>query len=169
MFPRKMDRSTQGEKRPTAGVLVGIGLQILLASATTLTGIATDRFVAGASHNGSMPQSFSFLRTAAVSVSWQQRLSGALTEDEIIRLVKDYLAAWTPEELARLPLNCRPGAIKDGEDVTSYAFAMVQHQCMAGPHEAELDHIATFFAAASHRISQILAAVTTSAANQEHS
>lgn len=115
-----------------------------------------------------MPQYFSFLQAVAVSVSWQQRLGSALTEDEIVRLAKDYLASWTPEELAKLPLNCRPGAIKDGEDVASYAFAMVQRQCMAGPHEAELDRMAAFFAAASHRISQILAAVTASAANQEH-
>lgn len=167
MFPRKMNCST-----PTR--IAAYGGRACKNWPTDSNGIsrhteviATDSFVAGARHNGSMPQYFSFLRTTAVSVSWQQRLGGALTEEEIVRLAKDYLASWTPEELAKLPLNCRPGAIKDGEDVASYAFAMVHRQCMAGPQETELHRMAAFFSAASHRISQILAAVTTSAANQE--
>lgn len=102
-----------------------------------------------------------------VSTRWPERLRSALTEEEVVHVAKDYLALWTPEELGKLPLNCRPGPITNGEDVAAYAFAMVHRQCMAGPHEAELHRMAAFFAAASHRISQILAAVSRSAANRE--
>lgn len=103
-----------------------------------------------------------------ISTAWQRRLADALTADEIIGVVKEYLATWRPDELARLPGDCRPGPMRDGEDIALYAFSTVRHQCLGGGADPELDRLATFFSAASHRLSQVMAAANTAAANQPH-
>src|SRR5712664_3610313 len=45
------------------------------------------------------------------------RLISAQTEAEIVAIVRDYLGGWHPRELAELPSACRPGVIRDGEDL----------------------------------------------------
>lgn len=101
-------------------------------------------------------------------LTWHERLAEALTADEIIGVVKDYLATWRPDELARLPGDCRPGPMRDGEDIALYAFSMVRHQCLAGGSDPELHRLATFFSAASHRLSQVMATGQAETMGQPH-
>lgn len=49
--------------------------------------------------------------------SWHQQLDEAGDAAEVIAVARDYLATWTPEEIARLPLSCRPGRIRAASDL----------------------------------------------------
>jgi hypothetical protein len=91
--------------------------------------------------------------------TWQHRLDGARTVEEIVQAARDFLAAFEPLELASLPEACRPHAkIVDGEDVSSLAFELVREECAEGSHTAELVHkLARFFSHASMRVAQLTA------------
>lgn len=55
---------------------------------------------------------------------WRSVIHGAATEDELVSVTRDYLACWSPEEIARLPVECRPGRVRDGEDIGRWAFEL---------------------------------------------
>ncbi len=106
---------------------------------------------------GQLPPSFGS-HAALSALGWADRLNHASAVEEIINVVKDYLAQWTPEELANLPEACRPGRIADSDDITLCAFALVREQFKAEDRDdAALARMATFFTGASRRLSQILA------------
>ena len=92
-----------------------------------------------------------------MTVSWNGRLDGAATEAEVVDVVKDFMATISPYEIARLPAQCRPRKIVDASDITQYAFTIVRHHCDDGEGTARVAHrLASFFTAASIRLSQIL-------------
>jgi hypothetical protein len=45
------------------------------------------------------------------------RIDEAKTVSEVVAIVRDHLARWTPEEIGRLPVDCRPGKIRDDKDI----------------------------------------------------
>lgn len=49
--------------------------------------------------------------------SWYQQLDNAGDASEVVAIARDYLATWTPEEIARLPDACRPGRIRAAADL----------------------------------------------------
>jgi hypothetical protein len=49
--------------------------------------------------------------------SWFQLLDDAATTAEVVGIARDYFAAWTPQEVARLPRACRPGKLRDESDL----------------------------------------------------
>ncbi len=104
-----------------------------------------------------MPYPSSFDRPPTVMLTWQQRLGEARATEEVLWVVKDFIASWHPEELSSLPDDCRPGRLADPDDVAFYAFTLVREQRMTERYNPSLHRMATFFSAASHRISQIMA------------
>ena len=93
-----------------------------------------------------------------MSDSWQGRLEQAETETQVVMMVKDFIASFTPEEMNRLSKECQPGKFFEAEDVNSYSFTLMRHTCGDDPATAELVHkLANFFANASTRLSQIMA------------
>lgn len=97
-----------------------------------------------------MESAFSSTRSRIV-----RRLRAAASETEVVRVVRDFLAEWRPEELARVPRVCRPGKIRDGEDIADCAFALTKARMQdpeAGPLMIEME---SFFAQACTRISEI--------------
>jgi hypothetical protein len=89
--------------------------------------------------------------------SWADRLRSATAEAEVIETVRDFIAQFSPYEVARLPEVCRPPRIKDGNDITEYAFMLARHHCDDGEGVEYLVHkLRTFFSDATHRLSQIL-------------
>jgi hypothetical protein len=100
--------------------------------------------------------------------SWQERLEEASSEAEVVEVARDFLAAFTPAEMALLPPECRPGKFFEANDVTSYAFALVRHHCGDDAETAELVHkLARFFSNASTRLSQIMARSNVNEGEQE--
>ena len=97
-----------------------------------------------------------------MSVSWQDKLDDADNVHDIVEIARDFLASWDRYEIVALPEPCRPGKIFDADDVTSYAFQLIQHDCETDSDVAPLVHkMAAFFSSASVRLSQILAGVGT--------
>ena len=88
---------------------------------------------------------------------WQVRLLGAHTAEEVLWVVKDFIAGWSPEEIRCLPRDCRPGKVRDAEDVGLYAFQLVNAQFESSVEQAQLDRMAGFMTAAASRLSQLLA------------
>jgi hypothetical protein len=91
------------------------------------------------------------------SIGWRGRLDEATTAHEVVSAAKDFVAAWTPEEIASLPPHCRPGKIVDADDVTAYAIQLAQ-ECRAADSDADprVHRMGNFFSDASLRLSQIL-------------
>lgn len=91
-------------------------------------------------------------------ISWQGQLDAATSASDVVAVARDYLATFSPYELAGLPEICRPPSkLYDGEDITTYAFDLVRHDFEKEPPAvAELVHrLANFFSHASIRLSEI--------------
>ena len=89
--------------------------------------------------------------------SWQDAVRAADTEDDVLDLVKDFLAQFSPEEIAQLPHHCRPAKILDAHDVSEYAFDLARHRCDEGDEGAEvLNKLAAFFTDANERLAEVL-------------
>jgi hypothetical protein len=91
-------------------------------------------------------------------VTWQSQLSLACETAEVISIAKDFLASFTPYEIASLPEPCRPPPrLVDADDVNSYAVDLVRHICDEAGVSAEIIHrLAAFFADAAARISRLM-------------
>jgi len=98
------------------------------------------------------------IQNAVSQLGWHGRLHEALSPDDVVMIARDYMALWTPEELALVPAALRPGKIVDADDIGTHALALVQAQFDRGTEEEAAVHkLATFFSAALLRLSQILA------------
>ena len=92
-----------------------------------------------------------------MSVSWQDRLDDAGNVHDIVDIASDFLATRDRHERAALPEPCRPGKIFDADDVTSYAFQLMQNGCDGAADARPLLHrMTSFFSNASVRCAQIL-------------
>jgi hypothetical protein len=90
-------------------------------------------------------------------VTWQDRLRSAETESEVVQVARDFLAEFSPNELALLPEPCRPPRIVDGNDITDYAFDLIRHRCDDGVGaEYAVHRLSSFFSGATSRLAQIL-------------
>jgi hypothetical protein len=95
---------------------------------------------------------------AAMPLGWNDLLKAARTENDVVTIVRDFIATLEPQEVASLPAPCRPGKFFEADDVTDFAFALVQHDCGDDPQAAALvSKLSAIFSNASDRLSQILA------------
>ena len=87
-------------------------------------------------------------------VTWENRLQRSYTTEQVMSVVKDFVATWSPSELAALPEPLRPGRLRDSDDVGLYAFKLASRPDL-GANSHILLRMATFVTAASQRLSQI--------------
>lgn len=98
------------------------------------------------------------VHNALTRLGWHGRLNGAACAEDVVAIVRDHLAQWTPAELAHVPEALRPGKFVDAEDVADYAIALAQAQVGRAPDDTGAVHkLAMFFSDASARLAQILA------------
>lgn len=90
--------------------------------------------------------------------SWQDAVRAADSEDDVLDLVRDFVAQFSPYEIAEVPEPCRPGKFHNAGDVTEYAFDLVRHRCDENEGAAPIHRLSAFFADANQRLSQILRA-----------
>jgi hypothetical protein len=89
-------------------------------------------------------------------MGWQGRLDDATSREDVVGVARDFLALVTPEEVARMPVDCRPGKLVDGEDVANYAVVLARRACDPDCFEDHnLQRIAAFFGDALARLSQL--------------
>jgi hypothetical protein len=85
-------------------------------------------------------------------------LSVASTTEDIVRVTRDYLAAWSPRDFERLPAGCWPAWVRNENDIESWAdrLAMVSaHAALVSDDELQLDRLTNHFLIASVRLRQI--------------
>jgi hypothetical protein len=91
---------------------------------------------------------------------WPNVLDEARTEGDLVNIVREYVATWSPEELGRLPASCRPGKITDGEDVSDFAFCLTRaHLSFSGAlaDRLLLERLMGFFTHAASRLAALQA------------
>ena len=55
-----------------------------------------------------------------------ERLRATASESDVVGLVREYMSDWLPEEIGRMPADCRPGKLRDAEDLSTLAFNLTQ-------------------------------------------
>lgn len=98
------------------------------------------------------------VHNALARLGWHGRLNQAIFAEDVVAIVRDHVAGWTPADLAHLPQSLRPGKFVDADDVTEFALVLAQAQIgLEGGDEVAVHRLATFFGDASQRLAQILA------------
>lgn len=96
------------------------------------------------------------LKASLASVGWQGRLAAAASREDVVGVARDFLALVGPEEIARMPADCRPGKLVDGDDVANYAVTLARRSCdpdCLGDHN--LQRVGAFFGDALARLTQL--------------
>jgi hypothetical protein len=110
---------------------------------------------------GDNPGGTPMAATDYLSRDWKALLDDAQSERDVVTLTRDYLATWTPEEIAALPADCRPGLMHDAEDITYWAFEYTRRHIASEGEPAissPLLKLRTFFGHAAARMSQVTSA-----------
>lgn len=89
-----------------------------------------------------------------------EALRRADSESDVLVLMRDYVARWTPEELAALPPESRPSHLRDAEDVADTAMSLTRARISSFEPEPALSEMETFFAQGCVRLSQLEAAAS---------
>ena len=93
------------------------------------------------------------------TLTWPDLLAAAATPGAVIGVVRDYVATWTPEELAALPATCFPPKFYVPEDVVLYTFALVEYEMGTSSPDAGVFRMSGFFSEATRRITQLMGTV----------
>lgn len=105
-------------------------------------------------------------------LNWFHQLDRASTVAQVIGVSREYLATWHPEELARLPRECRPGRIKSREDIEDLHACLVDEYRgtrLAGEDLSALQKMTSFIVRASIRMAQLDAEAGEEPAHDDHS
>lgn len=92
--------------------------------------------------------------------NWFQQIDEARDVEQLVAAVRDYLASWTPSELALLPAQCRPGRMKSGRDLEELHGMLVDAYRDSGAQGgalAALQRLTSFVVRASMRGAQLAA------------
>jgi hypothetical protein len=103
---------------------------------------------------------FRWERANAPREDWRNLIRASSREDDVVELMRDHLARWTPEEIARLPVDCRPPRIRDAEDISRWAFELASTHCAQasrGDDEPMLERMLEFVTQAAIRLSELKA------------
>ena len=91
------------------------------------------------------------------TLMWQERLDGCHSQRDVTECARDFLAQFSPYEIALLPEACRPPRLSGGDDISEYAFSLVRHHCDHGaPHDYSMHRLVVFFSNATVRLSKIM-------------
>jgi len=88
--------------------------------------------------------------------SWQERLDAARDSVEVVAATRDFLALFSPYELAEIPEHCRPAPNVHEDEIAELAYNLVQCEGRVEAEKAELVHkLARFFSHAATRLGQL--------------
>jgi hypothetical protein len=86
------------------------------------------------------------------------RLRTATSESDVVDLVRDYMGDWLPEELGQLPEDCRPGKLRDGEDLNTLAYNLARASVSFDVDPADIrliEEMDAFVGQACRRVAEI--------------
>jgi len=87
-----------------------------------------------------------------------ERLRAATSENDVVVLVREYVSDWLPEEIGRLPADCRPGKLRDAEDLSTLAYNLTNASVSfeLDPRDlAFVEEMDTFLTHACRRVAEI--------------
>ena len=87
-----------------------------------------------------------------------ERLRTATSENDVVGLVREYMSDWLPEEIGRLPADCRPGKLRDAEDLSTLAYNLTQASVSFDLNPRDLafvEEMDTFVTHACRRVAEI--------------
>lgn len=90
--------------------------------------------------------------------AWRSLIQLAHSEVEVVRLVQDYLSAWLPSDLEKLPESCRDLSFGDADALLGLAVHLTTCELMfRGNDESRdvLQEVARTFVLAAIRIGQL--------------
>jgi hypothetical protein len=91
-----------------------------------------------------------------MALNWQGRLHGARSEEEVVDIVRDFVAMFSPRDLADVPSRLWPAKMRDARDVTDYAYRLVRLRVDDEKSSSStLDRLCALFSDATVRISQL--------------
>lgn len=88
---------------------------------------------------------------------WFRQIDEAGSAGEVVAIARDYLATWTPKDLAKLPRECRPGRVKSAGDIEQLHACLVEEyrqNRLAGEELSALQRLTSFVVRASIRLAQ---------------
>jgi hypothetical protein len=85
----------------------------------------------------------------------QDPFQSTLTESDVVAVVRECLRDWAPSDLIQLPQECRPGKIRDGEDIAELAFTLTRTRIDSNESNELLVKLETLFAHACQRLGRI--------------
>ena len=91
---------------------------------------------------------------------WKGKIQMATDLDQLVRIVRAYLASWRPEQLRELPLEVGSTALADSEDIAARAVIAAQAELKAhngGGANELLREMALTLAAAASRLRYLTA------------
>ena len=86
---------------------------------------------------------------------WHSQVDSVPTVEEVVALMRDYVASLTPEQLAHLPERCRPLRVKAEDDVEYWTFRLSAIPAPERAHQEFVQDLFMHFLHASLRIAQI--------------
>ena len=90
--------------------------------------------------------------------SWHHAIAHAPDRKALAALVNDYLAMWSPMELALIPADSRPDRIRGIEDIEYWRERLSDTYLSGGVHREDggaLARLIAFFSAAADRVAAI--------------
>jgi hypothetical protein len=101
-------------------------------------------------------------------LSWQGRLHGARSEEDVVDIVRDFVATFSPRDLTDVPSRLWPPKMRDARDVTDYAYVLVRFRVDDEKSSSSaIDRLSAMFSDATVRISQIKFAASVERERQE--
>ena len=89
---------------------------------------------------------------------WHQLVENSATTEGVVAVARDYLSSLTPDDLGPVPLDCRPGRLRDESDIDFWNVRLAD-ECRAvwGTNRdgRTLTELSQFFMRASVRISRV--------------
>jgi hypothetical protein len=90
--------------------------------------------------------------------SWFHLIDSARSVPEIVAILRDYFASWTPEEIALLPEPVRPGRVRDVQDIETLHDRLVDEfrgTRATGAHLDALQRLTSHIVRASLRVADL--------------
>ncbi len=91
-------------------------------------------------------------------IAWYHLLEDANSTLEVVAVARDYLASWSPQDIARLPLACRPGKLRDESDIGVLHDALIDEyrtSQASGEELARLQELTSFMVRATLRLAEL--------------
>ena len=88
---------------------------------------------------------------------WRPLIQGAITESQLLAVMREYCGSWLPSELAKLPSGCPACHVETIDDIAGLALDFTAYELKYdGPEEARsmLRDMALVFTAAAQQMNR---------------